>query len=150
MFTRSSRPLKFLALLAALLSPSAFVLAADVSRIAPADAAQLVADGKAVLVDVREPAEWQQTCVAAPTVLLAKSDFDRGAKEWSNFLAGHRDQEIILYCRSGHRAGLVAAALAKQGFHVANAGGLRDWQAAGLPVRQVKAAPPPDAPSPSP
>ncbi len=110
-------------------------LAADVPKIAPAEAAKLVADGKAVLVDVREANEWVESGVAAPAVLLAKSDFDGPQKDWKPFLEKNAGKEIILYCRSGKRAGTVAAALAGQGLKVANAGGLTDWTNAGLPVR---------------
>lgn len=110
----------------------------DIAKITPADAARLVADGKAVLVDVREPSEWHESGVAAPAVLLAKSDFDGAmADNWKSFLAGNGDKEIILYCRSGKRAGIVGEALAKSGHKVANAGGFKDWQEAGLPVRKV-------------
>ncbi len=110
-------------------------LAADVPKIAPAAAAKLVADGKAVLVDVREANEWAESGVAAPAVLLAKSDFDGAQKDWKPFLDKNAGKEIILYCRSGKRAGTIAAALAEKGVKVANAGGLNDWTAAGLPVR---------------
>lgn len=110
--------------------------AAGVETISPADAARLIKAGKAVLVDVREPAEWADTGVAAPAVLLAKSDFDGDRKQWNDFLAKAGDKEIILYCRSGHRAGIVAEKLAEEGRKAANAGGLRDWKAAGLPLRQ--------------
>jgi 3-mercaptopyruvate sulfurtransferase SseA len=46
--------------------------AADTSVVAPAEAAKRVADGKAVLIDVREPAEWAETGVAAPAALLPR------------------------------------------------------------------------------
>jgi rhodanese-related sulfurtransferase len=113
------------------------VFAADVPLLAPAEAAKLVAAGSAVLVDVREPAEWAETGVAAPAVLLPKSDFDGPQTQWKEFLAKTGDRQIILYCRSGNRSGKVAAVLAAQGRHVANAGAFKDWQAAGLPVRQI-------------
>ncbi len=117
--------------------------AAEVPSVTPADAAKLVAAGSAVLVDVREPAEWTETGVAAPAVLLAKSAFDAGpAADWKALLEKSRGKEVILYCRSGRRSGIVAAALAAQGFKVANAGGFKDWQAAGLPVRPVAAQKP--------
>lgn len=122
--------------LAALLVSTAF--AADVAKIDAAAAAQLVAEGKAVLVDVREANEWAESGVAAPAALLAKSEFDDGMiGEWKHFLAGVGDKQIILYCRSGNRSGKVAAALAEQGYKVANAGGFKDWQAASLPVRKA-------------
>ena len=111
-------------------------LAAEVAQLTPQAAAKLVAEGKAVLVDVREPTEWAESGVAAPAVLLPKSEFDAGLiGDWKAFLAKTGDKEIITYCRSGKRAGVVAAELAKQGHKVANAGGFKDWQAAGLPVR---------------
>lgn len=112
--------------------------ATEVVKIAPAEAAKRVADGKAVLVDVREASEWAETGVAAPAVLLAKSDFDGAQKDWKPFLEQNAGKEIILYCRSGTRSGKVAAALAEIGLKVANAGGLKDWQAAGLPTRAAK------------
>ena len=122
--------------LAAILATTAF--GADVAKIDAAAAAKLVADGKAILVDVREANEWAESGVAAPAVLLAKSEFDEGMiGEWKHFLAGVGDKQIILYCRSGNRSGKVAAALAEKGFNVANAGGFKDWQAAGLPTRKA-------------
>ncbi len=112
--------------------------ATEVPAISPANAAKLVAAGQAVLVDVREPSEWAESGVAAPAALLPKSEFDEGMiGEWRDFLKKTGDKQIILYCRSGRRSGLVAAALAEKGHKVANAGGFKDWQAAGLPVRSV-------------
>lgn len=111
--------------------------AAEVTKVAPVDAARLVAAGKAVLVDIREPAEWAEAGVAAPAVLLPKSDFDGERKQWKGFLAQLGDKQLILYCRSGRRAEAVGQALAASGHQVANAGGLKDWQAAGLPTRPV-------------
>jgi rhodanese-related sulfurtransferase len=125
-------------LLAALLATVVAVFAADAPKISPADAAKLVAEGKAVLVDVREPAEWQDG-VAAPAVLLPKSDFDGDKKKWNAFLAANKGKQVITYCRSGGRANAVANALAEQGVKTANAGSLREWSAAGLPTRQPEA-----------
>ena len=130
--------MKFLSTLFALFFSSGF--AAEVATLTPKAAAQLVADGKAILVDVREPAEWAESGVAAPAVLLPKSDFDGAQKEWKEFLGQSGDKEIILYCRSGKRAGILGAALAAKGHKVANAGGFKDWEAAGLPVKKVEPA----------
>ncbi|MFN0068362.1 MAG: rhodanese-like domain-containing protein [Limisphaerales bacterium] len=125
--------MKKLAALLLVLTAAAF---ADVANIAPTEAAQLVADSQAVLVDVREAAEWNETGVAAPALLLAKSDYDSVKKDWRPFLDGVGSKTIILYCRSGNRSGKVAAALAELGYKTANAGGFKDWQAAGLPTRK--------------
>ena len=111
------------------LAPSA----SGVRRVTPDEAAQLVRDKKAVLVDVREPAEWAGG-VARDAVLLPLSDLTGLRQQWKPFLSQVGDREIILYCRSGARSGHAASVLAKEGFRTANAGGFGDWQAAGLPV----------------
>ena len=117
-------------------------LAAEVAQLTPQAAAKLVAEGKAVLVDVREPTEWAETGVAAPAVLLPKSEFDAGLiGAWKDFLAKTGNKQIILYCRSGKRAGALGAALAEKGFTVANAGGFQDWADAKLPTRKITPAP---------
>lgn len=130
-------PVKLLLAVAALFSTLS--LRAEVPKITPTDAAALVSSGAAVLVDVREPAEWQESGVATPAVLLSKSDFDAGrVGEWKSFLKANGDKPIIVYCRSGHRAGIVGAALAAEGHKVMNAGGFSDWESAGLPTRKVE------------
>ncbi len=116
--------------------------AADAPRITAAEAAQRVAAGKAVLVDVREPEEWAESGVAAPAELLPMSDFNGEQKLWKPFLAKNAGKEIILYCRSGNRSGRVARKLAEQKIPVANSGAFKDWQSANLPVRQVDASAP--------
>lgn len=128
----------FLPLLAAILAWLAYTatLAAAAPTIAPAEAAKLVAAGEAVLIDVREAAEWKSEGVAAPAVLLAKSDFDAAKKDWQPFLEKHAGKQLILYCRSGRRSGIIAEELAKQGLKTANGGAFKDWVAAGLPVRK--------------
>lgn len=125
-----------LRLLTSFLFTSIAVSAAEVPKVLPAEAARRVAEGKAVLVDVREPNEWANTGVAAPAVLLPKSDFDGLQKQWKPFLEKNADKELILYCRSGHRSGVIADKLAGKGFKVSNAGGFKEWTAAGLPVKK--------------
>jgi len=109
----------------------------SVRRVEPDEAARLVAEGKAVLIDVREPDEWAKTGVAAPAVLLALSDLRGARQSWDPFLKQNRDRELILYCHSGGRSGRAAQFLAEEGYRTANIGGFDDWRAAGLPVRTV-------------
>lgn len=135
---KSLRLPRLLGLLAALVAASSAGLAADVRKITPAEAAQLVAAGKAVLVDIREPREWQASGVAAPAVLLPTSDFNGPQTQWKDFLATTGDKQVLLYCGSGGRANTVGNALAAQGIDVANVGGFRDWTKAGLPVRKFE------------
>lgn len=115
---------------------SAFAQGDKVARISPIDAATAVRDGTAILVDVREPKEWQEG-VAASAYLLPLSDLRGNRRKWAHVLksAKEENQQVILYCRSGGRSGQAAAILAGEGFAVANAGGFSDWQKANLPVR---------------
>ncbi len=126
-------------LLITLLATIGLSMAAEITKLEPAAAAKLVAEGKAVLVDVREPAEWADTGVVASATLLAKSDFDGAQKDWKPFLEKNAGKEIILYCRSGNRSGIVAAALAAKGYNVANGGAFKTWADAGQPTRKVEA-----------
>lgn len=109
----------------------------SVRRVAPAEAAQLVAEKKAALIDVREADEWADG-VAEPAELLALSDLHGARQKWKPFLEKNRDRELILYCLSGARSSSAARLLAKEGFRTANAGSIYDWSGAGLPVRQPK------------
>lgn len=108
-----------------------------VRRVAPLEAAQLVRQKKAVLVDVREPAEWAGG-VAQKAVLLSFDDLTSARLQWQPFLKQVGDREIILYCRSGSRSGVAARILSAEGFRAANAGSLRAWHRAGLPVCKPK------------
>ena len=111
---------------------------AEAPSVTPAEAAQRVAAGKALLIDVREPAEWEATGVAAPAYLLALSDLRGERREWKAFLAANKERELLLYCRSGNRSGQAANLLAQEGFKTVNVGGFAAWQKAGLPTRTAK------------
>ncbi len=104
-------------------------------RISVADAHTKIAEGNAVLVDVREPAEWRDG-VAAPAELLPLSDLQGTRAKWKTFLAANKDKEILLYCVSGIRSGSAAMILKREGFKVANVGSYRRWAGAGLPTRK--------------
>jgi len=103
----------------------------------PTEAAQRVADGTAVLIDVREPVEWASSGVAELAILLSLSDLRSDRVAWKPFLEKNKDKELILYCRSGNRSDIAASILAKEGYTVANAGGFKHWKSSGLPVRSV-------------
>lgn len=131
----------------ALLTLATAALAADTAKtapkLAPKDAAKLIAEGKAVLVDCREPGEWKDGGVAAPAVLLPKSDFDGDQKQWKEFLAKNEGKQILIYCRTGSRSSVIARALTEKGMKAANVGGFKDWTNAGLPTRTVDVPTPP-------
>ena len=102
--------------------------------VSPSQATQLINREDAVVLDVREPGEYDAGHIlGAKNAPLSRIDA-KGAE-----LAGKRkDRPLILYCDSGNRSGKAAAALKAQGYtKVLNlAGGLGAWQQAGLPVEK--------------
>lgn len=80
------------------------------------------------LLDVREDDEWAAGhAPGARHIPLG----DLGAR------AGEVPQDELIYviCRSGHRSGRAAQALAGAGWRAVNvAGGMQDWAAAGRPM----------------
>ncbi len=95
--------------------------------VSAAQAAALAADG-AVLLDVREPHEWQAG--HAPRARhIPLGQVPRRAAELP------RGRAVVTVCRSGSRSARAAAMLAKDGREVSNlSGGMHAWARAGLPV----------------
>ena len=92
-----------------------------------------------LLVDVREPNEWEAGHI--PGALHAP----RGMIEWyadpsyANHkaqLAEAREKNVVIQCASGGRSLLAAQSLQRLGFKNVSsmAGGFNDWSAKGLPV----------------
>jgi len=109
------------------------VLVADnhsVTDLAPEDVAQGIADGRYLLVDVREPNEVEAEAYPDAAV-LPLSVFDTGD------LPDPAGKEIVFACRSGKRS--VSASLAAQAdglpYDKHLAGGILGWKAAGLPTK---------------
>ncbi len=94
-----------------------------------ADAAQVATnDGAAVLLDVREPQEWQAgRAPQAEHISLGRLE--------SRLAELPRDRQIITVCRSGRRSALAAQLLTSRGYRAVNLrGGMTAWAEAGLPV----------------
>ncbi|WP_458248932.1 rhodanese-like domain-containing protein [Streptomyces sp. MAI_2237] len=84
----------------------------------------------AVLLDVREPYEWQAGH-APRAVHLSLSALAAGAGLPSRAQA----RPLIVICRSGNRSRQAAELLVARGSEAVDViGGMRDWVAAGLPV----------------
>jgi len=90
-------------------------------------AAALVDDG-ALLLDVREPHEWQAGhAPKARHIPLAQLPHRAGELP--------ANKPIVTVCRSGNRSARAAAILAGTGRDASNlAGGMHAWARAGLPV----------------
>jgi rhodanese-related sulfurtransferase len=100
---------------------------ADVANVTPDGSEDLLDDG-AVLLDVREAAEWDAGH-APEAVWIPLSEVGARVEEIP------RDRTVVAICRSGNRSRAVAEALAGAGYDVVNvAGGMRAWEATGRPV----------------
>ena len=97
-----------------------------------AEATHLINREDAMVVDVREPAEY-----GAGHILGAKNVPLSRVGDAAE-LAKRKEKPLIVYCDSGDRASKALAVLKKQGFtRVVNlSGGLGGWQQAGLPVEK--------------
>ncbi|RNI24749.1 rhodanese-like domain-containing protein [Flexivirga caeni] len=94
--------------------------------LSPTEALLAHTDQSAVLLDVREPEEWDGG--HAPGAMhMPLGDLDPTALD--------QDTPVITICRSGKRSAKAADALAHAGVPVRNmAGGMNAWQEAGLPT----------------
>jgi len=84
------------------------------------------AEGEPVLLDVREPAEWQTASVEAPGAELLQMSMQTIPARLNEL---DPDRPVAILCHHGGRSMQVAMFLARQGFaHVANiAGGIDAW-----------------------
>jgi rhodanese-related sulfurtransferase len=106
---------------------------ARVKEIMPWDLSRALAAGsKPILLDVREPAEFDLLripgSINVPRGVLEQScewDYDETVPE----LAAGREQEIVVICRSGKRSVLAADTLLRMGFSnvVSLKTGVRGW-----------------------
>lgn len=99
------------------------------TRISPKDAAALAAEGKAVLVDVREPDEYRRLRI--PTArLMPLSVLSLLPQE------NEQHRTAVFFCRSGGRTQEHEAELRSRGFErfFILDGGITAWKAAGLEV----------------
>jgi rhodanese-related sulfurtransferase len=110
----------------------------------PIEAAKLVSDKKAILIDIRTPEEWKETGVAEGAHRLDMNDPMFTAK-LSKIVEGDRTKPVALICRTANRTRTVQAALMQQGGYsrVINVeGGMignsadKGWIAHGLPVKK--------------
>jgi rhodanese-related sulfurtransferase len=102
-----------------------------IEEIEPFEAAEEINGGGVVLIDTREPHEYQEAHLEdgklVPPGLLA----DEIATA-----APDKSARTIVYCRSGNRSALAAAQMQQLGYeNVASmSGGILQWQEQGLPV----------------
>jgi len=116
-----------------------------VEHVTPEAAAEQVRSGEVMLLDVREPEEWDAGHVAEAVHIprgwleLAADPATEHADERFDL-----DKRILVQCAKGNRSSLAAATLKEMGYEAANVeGGFEAWEEAGLTVeRGVDTDPP--------
>jgi rhodanese-related sulfurtransferase/glyoxylase-like metal-dependent hydrolase (beta-lactamase superfamily II) len=99
----------------------------QIPEVTPIESADLL-DGGAVLVDVREPDEWEAGHAPRARLLPMGQVLERVAEIPT-------EQAVVVVCRSGGRSAAVTQVLRARGYDATNlAGGMRAWAAAGRPV----------------
>lgn len=115
----------------------------QIDNLTPQQAADEVASGRAIVIDVREPTEWEQHIEGALQIPRGLLEFVADP-ECGPILPPSLKFELdpsrrlITYCNTGARASLAALTLKNMGFEaVANLdGGLTAWREAGLPTKE--------------
>lgn len=103
--------------------------------------AQAESDHHAVVIDVREPAEFASGHIPGAIniprgVLEFQVDAHPAVAGVSDPALSNKDCPLVIYCRTGGRAALAAQALQSMGFSNVRsiAGGITAWSEAGLPI----------------
>ena len=109
---------------------------AQIESVAPEVASNEVAAGGPVLLDIREPVEWESHIPGAVQVPRGLLEFVADPASPRYNAALQPDRRVIVYCASGARASLATLTLKNMGYkNVANMeGGFKGWVAAGLPT----------------
>src|SRR4051794_4148389 len=121
-----------------------------IEEIEPFEAAEEIEGGDVVLIDTREPHEYQEAHLEGGKLVPPGLLGDEIATA-----APDKSARTILYCRSGNRSALAAAQLQRLGYeNVASmSGGIIQWQEQGPPgvsPSGVNAEPPGAQPRPPP
>jgi sulfur-carrier protein adenylyltransferase/sulfurtransferase len=107
------------------------VIRSRIEELDVAEAREEIDRGDAVLLDTREPHEYEDSHLEGATLVPPATVSERISE-----LVPDRSQRVILYCRVGNRSARAADQLQSLGYeNVANvAGGIEAWQELGLPV----------------
>ena len=103
---------------------------AEQAAIGRVDSTGDAARSDVVYVDVRSDEEWAAGHVEGAIHIPHTEMAERYGE-----LEQYEGKELVLYCRSGRRAGIAENVLEEAGFeNVSNAGGLSDLRAQGVPT----------------
>lgn len=107
---------------------------AAVPRITPAQARDMIAGGKVVVVDVRDAPELQAGGKVKGAIHISRGmlEFRADPDLPSHDKSLAKDKPVIVYCASGGRSALAGKLLKDLGYgEVYNLGGFKDWVDAG-------------------
>ena len=110
-----------------------------VPRIGAAEAAALSANGKAVIVDVRDGAEVMASGKVKGAIHISRGllEFKADPHSPAHDQALDPNKTVILYCSSGGRSALAGKTLLDLGYKdVRNLGAFKDWAAGGGAVEK--------------
>ena len=94
----------------------------------PGQVSALLRGGAIQLIDVRQADEYAAGRIAGAR-LIELAQLSAKAQTIAT------DRPVVFYCRSGSRSAMATEAFIRAGFEAYNmAGGLLDWEAAGLPL----------------
>jgi rhodanese-related sulfurtransferase len=112
---------------------------AAVPRISAAEAREMIAKGDALVLDVRDAPELQQSGKVAGAVHVSRGMLEFRADPDSPYHDKRfaKDKPVIVYCASGGRSALSGKALKDLGYaRVYNLGAFKDWAEAGGAVEK--------------
>lgn len=96
-----------------------------ITVISHAQAYSLIEENKALLLDVREPSEYQSGAIISAINLPL--DIIRKA-QLPVFLNDYKNRPLIVYCRTGRRSAEAAKYLYEAGFtYILDMGGISNW-----------------------
>ncbi|WIJ23425.1 rhodanese-like domain-containing protein [Devosia sp. RR2S18] len=113
---------------------------AEVPKISPDAARRMVAEEKAVIVDVRDMPELQSNGKIPGSVHIPRGMLEFRADPDTQYHDPNlvKDRPIILHCASGGRSALSGKTLKDMGYEkVYNLGGFKDWAEAGGEVEKA-------------
>lgn len=110
-----------------------------VPKVTPAQAKEIIAEGDALVVDVRDAPEVQASGKVAGAVHVSRGMLEFRADSESPYHDKNfaKDKTVIVYCASGGRAALAGKVLKDLGYErVFNLGGFKEWADAGGAVEK--------------
>ncbi len=107
---------------------------ADVPRVTPAEAKEMIAKGNTLVVDVRDAAEVANSGKVAGAVHVSRGmlEFRADPESPAHDKAFDKTKTVIVYCASGGRSALSGKVLKDFGYtNVFNLGAFKDWVESG-------------------